>query len=308
MPVTIIPYINPIEIYKKEFTPQAQYNSKHINDVPFEQQLYPWQQKTSFAQKWQLNDSIRIQFRSELGPISWKLFGAAGNLVDDGLFTQVLQNTDNPLEFIYQADIDLSPYDEGCYYFEFDLGGVLTLISERLEFSNIIENSLLLLYSNSSFRDEVVFETGIDFTIRITGRLKYKAPGSKDVVYEDQVLNETIVDSKIFDLWELQLSDERGIPDWMIRKLNGILSCDTLVIDGRLFAKSDGAKLEESAQENYPMRGWKIELREQLNRRAKYFSTEGSTNQGYSVVVNTDSKGFIEEETGGSEFQIKDVQ
>lgn len=310
MATIISPYINPLEFYQKGFTPSAQFNSKHLNDVPFEQQLFPWQQRTSFTQVWQLNDSIKLQFRTDLGPVLWKLFDASTDqLIEQDSFDQILENADSPGEFIYEADIALSIYDPGCYYFEIDFGdGVFILVSEKLEFSNLIENTLLLQYSNSSFRDDVIFETGIVFQMRVKGNLQYKTPASKDVVYEDQVLNETIVDSKVFDLWELQLSDERGIPNWLIRKLNGVFACDTLIIDGRTFTKSEGAKLEETKQDRYPMRGWKIELREQLNRRAKYFSTDGSTNQGFSMILNTDSKGFVEEETGGSEFQILDIQ
>jgi hypothetical protein len=310
MAITIVPYINPIEFYEKGFTPQAQYNSKHINDYKFADTIYAWQQPTTFRQIWQLNDSIRLQFRSETGPITWKLYDLNGVQIDTDNFDQVLENADNPGEFIYQADIDLSGYSAGCYYFEVELGSPVekTLVSETLEFSNLFENSVLLQYSHSSFREDVIFETDIVFTIRLNARLFYKAPASKDVIYEDQVLNETIVDSKSYDLWELQLSDERGIPDWLIRKLNGILGCDDLVIDGRNFTKSEGAKLEETNIDDYPMRGWKIELREQLNRRARYFSTTGSADQGYAVVVNTDSKGFTDDETGGSEFQILDIQ
>lgn len=316
MAVTIVPYINPLEFYEKGFANQAQYNNKHLNDFPFADQIYSWQQRTSFYQVWQLNDSIRLQFRSEIGPNAWKLFSTDGAQIDTGNFQQVLQNADNPGEYVYQADIDLSIYDPGCLYMEIWLGvgqGVggaplKTLISEQFEFSNLIENTLLLQWSNSSFKDEVMYETGVVFTMRLKGRLFYKTPASKDIIYEDQELNETIVDSKNYDLWELQLSDERGIPNWMIRKINGILSCDNVIIEGRNYTKSEGAKLEETAIDDYPMRGWKIELREQLNRRARYFDTDGSTNQGHSVVVNTDSKGFVEEETGGSEYQILDVQ
>jgi hypothetical protein len=308
MASTIIPYINPIKFYKKGFTPQAQFNSKHLNDVPFEEQLYLWQQKVIFKQPWQLNDSIRLQFRSELGPVVWKLYTSDGALKDQDNLDQVLQNADNPGEYVYQADIALSIYDPGCYYLEVEFGDDLTIFSETLEFSNLIENSLLLQYKHSSYREEVMFETGVDFMIRIYARMIFKTPASKDVVYEDQELNETMVDSKSYHLWELQLSDERGIPDWLIIILNGILGCDYLLADGRFYTKSEGSKLEESKIDNYAMRGWKTELREQLNRRAEIFDTAGSTNQGHSLILNTDSKGFIEEETGGSEFQILDIQ
>jgi hypothetical protein len=316
MATTIISLSVPIEFYDAAFEADPQFNSKHINDYKFADMIYPWQQKTKFKQPWQLNDSIRLQLRSDTGPNAWKLYTCEGVLIDSANFTQVLENADNPGEFIYQADIDLSPYDAGDYELRVEIGvgtgpggaPQKILVSEPLIFSDYFENSLLLPYKNSSFFNEIIFETGYSPSIRIYGRLMYKTPSSKDTVYEDQELNETIVESKSFDLYELQLSDEYGIPDWLIRKMNMILGCDELVIDGRLFTKSEGSKLEPISQENYPMRGWKIELREQLNRRAKYFLSTGNANQKLSVVLNTDSKGFIEDETGGSEFQLLDIQ
>ena len=313
---TILSYANPLEFYIKNFVAQAQYNSKHMNDVPFEQQIYPWQQKKTFRQPWQTNNSIRIQLRSDAGTIAWKLYTCIGQLIDTDNFQTILQNADNPGEYVYQADIDLSPYAKGNYRIEIEIGvgnGIggapeEILISEEFEISDIIENSLVLEYRHSSFKDEIMFETGFAPEIRIYGQLIYKEPASKDTVYEDQELNETIVDSKTYDLWELQLNDVPGIPNWMIRKLNCILGYDSLIIDGRKYTKSEGAKLEKiEIDKQYPMRGWKIELREQLNRRAKFISSVGTTNQGIVVIANVDSKGFVENETGGSEFQITDI-
>lgn len=316
MSLTTFPLINPVEFYDEAFTADPQFNSKHINDYKFADMIYPWQQATIFKQIWQLDNSIRLQFRSDTGPHAWKLYTCEGALIDTDNFDQVLENADNPGEFIYQADIDLTPYTAGNYLLKIEIGvgtgpggaPQKILVSEPLIFSDTFENSLLLQYKNSSFFNEVIFETGFIPEIRLNGRLFYKSPASKDTVYEDQELNETIVESKSYDLYELQLSDELGIPDWMIRKLNMILGCDELIIDGRYFTKSEGSKLEQTEQEGYPMRGWKIELREQLNRRAKFYSSTGSTDQQLSVVLNTDSKGFVEEETGGSEFQLIDIQ
>lgn len=287
-----------------------QVNSKHISDFPFEDTILPWQQQTSFRQVYQTNDSIRLQLRSDTGPITWELVKCGGVIQSTDNFDQVLENADVPGEFIYQADIDLGSVPAGYYQLKIVVGSPaqVTLVSEIIEISDTIENSLLLSYRNSSFKDDIVFETGFSPSIRIKGAIFYKEPGSKDVVYEDQVLNETMIDSKSFDLYELQLTDELGIPDWLIRKLNIILGCDELIVDGRFYAKAEGAKLEQIQFDGYPMRGWKIDLREQLNRRAKYFSSVGDTLQGLAVILNTDSKGFVDDETGGSVYQITDIQ
>lgn len=308
MATTTVSILNPLEFYDEAFVQQAQFKSKNINDVPFVDTIYDWDQPTLFKQIFQLNDSIRLQVRSETGPITWKLYTCTGSLVTSNTFDQLQENADAPGEFVYQADIDLSIFSAGIYIFKIEIGSAeKTLFSEPIEFSESYENSLLLQYSNSSFKDDILFELSFNPVIRLKGRLFYKQPGSKDTVFEDQVLNETIISSSSFDLWELQLSDEFGIPDWLIRKLNMILGCDEIIIDGRYFTKSEGSKLEPNAVEGYPMRGWKVELREQLNRRSKYYTSSGTTNLGIAVVLNTDSKGFVADDTGGSVYQITDI-
>lgn len=307
---TILSYANPLEFWEDDFTPQAQFKSKHISDYEFEDTLLPWQeQNVSFKQVFQTNDSLRLQLRGTAGTYAWKLISCSG-VVDSDNFVAVLQNQDNADEYIYQCDIDLSAYSAGEYRLQIDIANPVevSLLSNIFILSEIVENSLLLAYSNSSFKDDVLWETGFSPVIRIKGHLSYKSPNSKDVVYEDQVLNETIVSSKAYDTYELTLNDERGIPDFFIRKMNCILGSDSLSVDGRYYTKSESARLEPNEIEGYPMRGWKIEMREQLNRRARYISTAGSTNLGLSVVLNTDSKGFIDGETGGSVYQIEDIQ
>ncbi len=113
---------------------------------------------------------------------------------------------------------------------------------------------ILYFWKNENYRyyNDIIFETGFPPSLRVLGKIKYKSPASRDTIYEDQVLNQSILNSVPFRIWELTIGGSSGIPDYLIDKVNRILGCSNLLIDGRLFTKSEGAKLEERALEDYP--------------------------------------------------------
>jgi hypothetical protein len=127
-------------------------------------------------------------------------------------------------------------------------------------FTSNIKNTLFFEYENSSFYEDVIFETGIKFGLRVPGFLLYDEPGSQDVVYDDQDLNNTILSSQHFRNFKLFVGAPAGIPAWQIDRLDRIIGCDNFSIDGKYFSKPSGAKWEKSEQDNYPMQGWTIGL------------------------------------------------
>jgi len=305
--MVILPFINPIKYTKLTPDEIPQYVSRHYDDWPFADTIQPWEQEAFFCQPWQYSDSIRQQIQSDVGPVRIRIYDAQGGLWYDDNFQQMQQSLNMPEMFIHQSDIALNIITQpGVYYIRLD-AGINSWVSEFLYISQTIENTLHLAFSNSKFYGDTLFETGYQPSIRIYGRLKPKAPQARDTIYEDQILNSTILDSKPYRLFELQLSAPTGIPPYFINKLNWILGCSNLQIDGRYYTKNEGSKLEEVSFPNYPMSGYTIEMREKLNRSSELYET-GSPITGVAVVVaNTDSKGFGQDDSGGSVYQILDV-
>lgn len=304
-----IPFINPINYTEVDFANVEQYISKHMDDFPFTETIMPWEQQTRFFQPWQISDSIRQQITTTYGPVALNVLDCQGNTVYSTTFQQKQQDANNPGNYIYESDLALNIFTAGTYFLQIVAGSPAqkTLISEPLIFAETIENSLLIEFSHFEFYNDVIFETGIDMNVRIYGGLKFKAPNAKDTLYEDQSLNMTMLKSVPYRLWRLVIGNAEGIPDWFIDKLNRVLGCSTVSIDGRNYSKNEGAKMEESTEENYPMRAWAIELREKLNRDSKIFSSTGNTNQPVSAVVSVETKGFVLNDNGGSYYQIEDV-
>lgn len=307
--ILYISNINPVAFYKEVPDTDDQFRSRHMDDWYFSDTILPWQQATRFELPWQTSDLIQMQIQCNYGPINLQVFRDSDDIVIDTIpFQQIRANYNDPTLFIYEIDVDMSIYDEGCYYFKITFGSpvVLTLKSENIKLSENHENTLLLSYSNYRMYADMIFETGFASSLRIPATLKFKGPASNDTVYKDQVLNTQIVRSVPFRVWTLQIGGSEGIPDYLADKIFGIIGCSNFQVDGKYYVKNEGATMEPLEEENYPMRGWNIEVVPKIARTQKIYENELSQDAFLAVMINTDSKGFGAD-NGGNETIITDV-
>jgi len=303
-----LPAINPLPFYKQTPDTDERYNSRPFTEWYFSDTIFPWEERVSWHQPWQLSDNLHLQLQTNNGPVNLKLFTESGLLVDTIPFSQIRPNFNDPDMYIYEIDVDMSGYDEGCYYFTISFGNPVTLVlqSELIKLSENIENSLLLEYQHPTFREDMIFETDIFPAVRTEGGIKFKGPASKNTIYEDQSLNSTLIRSVNYGVWTLIIGNEFGVPDYFADKIDKILGCATLLVDGIAYTKIDGS-IEPNESENYPMRGWKIDLRRAINRASGQYENDEAQGRSVAVMINVDSKGFGAD-TGGSETVIFDVE
>lgn len=306
--IVTYPAINPLQFYKQVPSTDDRYNSRLFDNWYFSDTILPFEQRVDWHQPWQLSDVLHLQLHSNYGPVVLKLYKENGTLVDTIVFTQIIQNFNDPTLFVYEVDVDMSGYDEGCYYFTITFGSpvTFTMQSEKIWLAENIEGAVQVEYSHPSFREDMIFETGIQPKARIPGVLKFKGPASKNTIYEDQPMNLQMIRSVNYRIWTLEIGYGKGIPDYFADKIDRILGCRTLLIDGVAYTKLEGS-LEPSGVEDYPMRGWRIDLRPTTNRAAVHYSEGEPAGRQVAVMVNVDSKGFGTD-TGGSETVITDVE
>lgn len=304
----IYPAINPLQFYKQVPSSDDRYNSRLFDNWYFSDTILPWEQRVDWHQPWQLSDVLHLQLHCNFGPVNLKLYTEDGTLVDTIAFSQVMVNFNDPDLYIYEVDVDMSGYPEGCYYFTITFGSpvTFTMQSEKILLSENLENTLQIEYSHPSFHEDLIFETNIQPKIRIPGVLKFKGPASKNTLYEDQPMNMQLIRSINYRVWTLDIGAGKGIPDYFADKIDRILGCRTLLIDGIAYTKIDGS-LDPSSVEDYPLRGWKIDLRPTTNRAAVHYENNEPAGRQVAVMINVDSKGFGTD-TGGSETVILDVQ
>ena len=298
-----IPVINPLLFVDKDKVNDDRYYTKYMDEYLFSMRQIPGLQEVSFRQPFSPDDIITLYVETNYTPVQADVLNEYGNSVGSFNFNVLRQNMDNPGFYISKVEIALSTLPgAGCYQVQITAGDPVqkTFLSEIFKVGASIDKTILLEYRNTSFYGDVIFEADIDFAIRIPGLVIYSQPGGKSQVYEDQVMNSITLSARPFDVFKLFVGNATGVPDWFIKKLNRIMGCDHVKIDGKYFTPPEGAKWEAKEEQEYQMKGWSIDLREGLARDSFIFDSEGSTNEEFGVVFGIEGRTFGDLDENGS--------
>lgn len=293
-------FLNPIKFHKLDNIQPANYLSRFMDDWAFRRTIQPWQEKVCFYQLWSNYDSVNLQYTSNIGPIVLKLYDEVGSLKSTQAFNDVMQDELQPTFYIRQIAFSMSGYDPGRYFFVREIAGS-PMYSEPIEIIDVedsgiyLENqdpTLYLEYSHYEPIQGIKWFTPFEAKIRIPGILQFKQPGAKDNIYEDQLLNMTLINSVPYRIWQLILGGNRGVPPWFVDRIARVLSLSNVSIDGRLYTKNEGASFEPSLLDAYPMAGWVIDLREKLNRDTQIIEDDLVIEGIAAAAIIMDNKGF----------------
>lgn len=291
-PAILQPFLNPVKLHRIEPVQIARYVSKFFLDYFFIETVREWEDpKKPYYQPFMRADTITLQLQANINPIQIYLIRCDESIAYSNAFTQKQQYGLDPSWHIYEHTLPLALIPEGVYFIQV-VAGTINLISEPLKIQNVWENSVLLEYQHYRFYGDVIFETGINFSLRVHGSIgKYITPASKDTTYEDQSLNLTMIHSVPYRVVPLLIGDAGGIPDYLIDKINRILGCSSLQIEGRYYTKG-GTQLEPKALEDYRMRGWSIDMRERYNRHSQIDEGDATMTGVVMIAAASDTKGF----------------
>jgi len=296
------PFLNPVKFHKLDNVQLDSYLSRFMDDWAFRRTIQPWEQKVCFYQPWLPSDSVRLQYTSNFGPITLRMYDQGGYLVHTQAFVTLQQDELRPTYYIRQIQVNLNPFSPGKYFFTRDTGGSLTysepfeILEPPLDRNSVYledENPTLYLeYTHYESKEGIKFFAPFAPTMRVPAILRYKNPAAKDNVYEDQLLNQTLINSVPFRVWEFVVGGAYGVPPYFIDRVARIFGCSDLSIDGRLYTKNEGANFEAAGLEGYPMAGWAIELREKLNRDSIINEDENIIEGIAAAALLIDNKGF----------------
>jgi hypothetical protein len=306
-----IPLINSIKFVEKDPVAFPQYDKPLFDYSLFKDQQYDWQYQTCYAQKRTRFDADFFQFTANYDPIQIEFRRKCDDALFDSLLAQKVRRNQYQTDYyIYQLGISYANLSPGLYYMKMTTGGIKEFISEDIEILPSVKNTALVEYANSIYHQDVVFETGITMAMRVMGGIGHYTPGIKSVVYEDQVLNSTVLNMQPYRTWKFFVGGPSGVPAYEIDKINRILGCDNLRINGKFYSLADGAKWEEFEEEKYTLSGWAIDLRESLNRSSSIFDTEVGNERKLMVIHNIESKGFgdTSDNTGSNIVPIIDIE
>lgn len=305
----LLPYISALKLLEVAPSQVEQYLSKHMDDYFLNHRLNRWQ-FGRYANKWLTSDSIPMQVQTNAGQLQIDVVDCHGTVYITELMIQRQQNRYDPTTYIYESSTALEPLPQGIYWFKFTNDNV-ALISEPIEVVNTLTESLLLQYKHRKYYEGVIWETGFESNMRVPGVLRYKPPAAKDTVYEDQVLDMTMIKSVPYRLIEILAGAGDMVPDYFIDTLNRIFGCSSLRIDGRYYSKNEGFKWE-AADEVYNgvLYSYRGELREMLNRPYKLVEPGTDQNAITTIMGMVDLKGFADtsESASSNLTQFEDIE
>lgn len=293
-----IAIISPLKFVEEGFTGEAKYNTKYFDDFPYEDTIPDFYSQQCYRQIWQKNDNIPIQILSNYAPHNLQLFDCNDEPVPGAsfVFNHKPSSIEGTGQKALEVDLGLNTYEEGYYRYRLYAGSPVlkTYRSEWFHLKEKHDNSILFEYKHDENDFDVVWETGIRMCFRVHGGFppeKYK-PGSNRTVFIDQPNNITQLAARSFSIWKLLLGDSFGLPQWVIEKINQIFLCSEVYIDGKQFVANDGAEVEPTTEEFYPLAGWSLDVRPAKALNKKRFVAEGNIDGVLTVVYNIEGKGF----------------
>lgn len=286
-----IPYSNSVRFYELSPVELPQYLSRDFYDYPHLTQNAdkPWLNQVIYKQKWQTSDTTYLQFESNFAPIQVQMINCQGDVLLTQNATQKRVNKYMPGYYVYEIALSWASFNSGTYFIKIiPSGGSKVQISEPQLIAETHKNTKLIEYRNSRYHGDVIYETGIRFGFRVEATFGFLNPGSENVLYEDQKLNPTVLSSRSFRSFPLNIGGSKGCPDWVFDLINIIFTCNDVTIDGKSYAKTEDGKFEFKTEDRYPLRGAIMQIREGINRGSRIVSVDVDTNKRLTVLYQID--------------------
>lgn len=301
---------NPIKFRQKNFVQPAVFNRKYFDDHFFTDTVADFEEKVDYYQPWQKNETIFLHFLSNYEPHTIELWTIQGDRKAILPMTYIPSSIEISGVKVYEVAIPLASYGEGDYRFRVLSGnGIEELESEKICLRDLHENTIKFDYRHFENDFDMAYETKINPGFRVQGRVMEGEPHTDRVVFIDQPNNIEQLSAKTYYQDKLVIGDAGGTPFWVALWINEIFRCNEVLIDGKQYVIPDGAKWEKNIEENYPMAGWRIDIRPANIRSSKRFKPLLDPANGSSIVYNIDVTGFgpITGPASGSTVQIQNL-
>ncbi len=308
-----VPYLNPVQFLPVGVVFPSLYHYKEMNSDFFVNCIQDYSVKKNYFQKWQKNDIIQVQcITNGLGPVQLDLVDC--NLKSYGVFPMSLVSdpaVGSPYA-LYQTNVTLNDLEEGLYYILMTAGTGGTkaqFISEGLKVKEDWPRTLLYKYKSSINKLETIFTSGFYPTIRVEGTLVNFKPSAKYTSYEDEPLDLELIEGIPTQNFELKIGLDNLVPDYIIDKINRVLTLDETYVDGFKIARTS----DEFEVERIPGRAdafWTLPIRASLNRMGNTLTVDGELNKAVAVIYQIDNSYFadLSGQVSANVIQITNVE
>lgn len=306
----LIPSLNPVTFFNPNVTSPAAYVNKQFDDYSFQDRGQYWQQYSNYSRVWQTTDIIVLQFESSFDPIIIELLDQNKQSIITLPALVGLPNKYIPTTHSFEIKMSLAGLQTGCYQLRATFGvgaGQLIMYTDYQYISSVpIPNTILINYYNTRFFKDIIFETGVQFQMRVQGFIDddNSIRPLKQEVYRNQQYSNQVLSSKSTRNVPVHFGDFYGLPVDVTELLEQIFECNTVTLDGKLYGLADGSKAEYTGVENYRLRGLKLMLEPNLNRNSRAYSVTIDTTKQISTVIMVDTQAFGNTRQQGSDNTI----
>jgi hypothetical protein len=266
------PKVNPVRFF------QVGKDQEWTNSLPW------WEYKTNYFQKWRETDTLCFQILYDNYPpaqINYKAVNVVTGVIEYEVdFNQIIAGT--PYKFgeyfvgqynqpilgpalwtenkLIQILLTI-PSAEGNIYFKSDYQYIyITAHSDE-----VIDNTILIQAWYDLNDKDFIFTNANSGKpmIRIEGGFPSDGfnPGGKFTVFQDQDYRPEMLSGSIFNTERLVIGTAFGIPNWMVDKINRLITMDNLLVDGVEYVRNEGGKLERVYTDHiYPAAQWMVDL------------------------------------------------
>ncbi len=279
-----IPSANPLRFVLQHEVTNTPYWYEHFDDN-FSYELIPdFQTKKCYFQKYNISDSPKIQIQSFYSGITAAVFDLNTDQAVKALTVNLEVTTLKNQNFsVYSVVINFSTLPTGDYYVKIaytdDMTNQVVYLSEPISLKDVHENTILYEYTNSRNEQDIIFKTNPQFIglLRVEAAIKDFKPKSEDIIYIDQKWNSTTQRSIPYQEFTLWLGSAEGLPDWMVDKVNRVMSFNQVKYDGKYFNKIKGAEFESVRTDDYPFSAQKIQIMPVENKFVDQYEIEINT-------------------------------
>lgn len=170
--------------------------------------------------------------------------------------------------------------DDGIYYIlievDYPAEGSVPMtterfISEPIWIKDSWPDTVLIEYFNSYNKRGVVFDYPYKtkFRLRVEGDILEMQPKIEKTVFVDQGHNERLVRATAYKNWVLSVgANGTSVADWIGDRLNEIVGCDKVFIDGKRYSVGEETQVERLNDDGYHLGGYKVVFGEWDNGKA----------------------------------------
>lgn len=233
------------------------------------------EEQVYYRQKVQTTDTIQIAFWSNTDAhwtLAAKLIDTCDNNKEVDTFSVATLEQGVTTDYDWNFfEANFSTLDDGIYQIKItavsDLGDSYTFYSEPYYVRTTWDNTVWLEWANEVNDFDCPYEDMAEaFTwgLRVEGGFESNGyqPSSKDVIYIDQNRVPTMLDSIPYVVKKATFGGAVGLPNYLANIINRAWSHTHTYIDDIRYVKNEGAKLEPSRSDRYPMAGWTLDLME----------------------------------------------